>query len=127
MQSEKPNDWFLNWQTRVADQLADKNANYSPFLDDLSWYFHTFCTGYRPGVHDGRLFARPGHKPRVEPQEVAQWLGLCGDHPGGYFSVAPDNNTTWIILDIDKNSIYHHSISGEQYWSLYLRRRRNAG
>ena len=113
MQSKEPNQWFLAWQARVAHQLKDKNANYSHFLDDLSWYFQTFCTGYRPGINDGNCFTRPAHKPRLEPIEVAEWLGLCGDHPGGYFSVAPDNSTTWIIIDIDKNSIYHPSISGE--------------
>ena len=113
MESSSCSQWYLNWLNKVELELKDKNANYSPFLDDLSWYFQTFCTGYRPGIHDGNCFTRPAHKPRLEPCEVAEWLGLCGDRLPGYFSVAPDNTTNWVIIDIDKNSIYHHSISGE--------------
>jgi len=127
MQLKEASNWFVTWQARVAEQLNDKNTLYSPFLDDLTWYFQTFCTGYRPGIHDGHCFTRPVNKPRLEPYEVARWLGICGYHPGGYFSISPDNNTTWIILDVDKNSIYHPSISGERALDPVLKVAKNCG
>lgn len=125
--SEGVSGWYECWQARVADQLNDKNTPYSPFLDDLTWYFQTFCTGYRPGIHDGHCFTRPVNKPRLEAYEVARWLGICGDHPGGFFSVAPDNSTNWVIIDIDKNSIYHPSVSGEQALEPVLKAAKKCG
>ena len=93
------------WLDVSARQLEKGICSYKAEDELLSWYFYTFCMGYRAGKQRENGWFRE-RKPRLYPREVAKYLGLQGAEPSP-FSVSPANETNWIVIDIDTNSKYH--------------------